>query len=200
MMKKVTETPKDNVTSEEKKKICGERLKACREKMGLTQEELIEKIMELPENNGKERNEKQVGYIENGKRQMSAEYARLFGKVLGVQPSYLLGETDYETEIARLYGSIYDMRQEGNLLYTGLCAFAMLTDYKIVSPDLPKASSIKDYFAKIKSGYKITKNNQTVTLSVEEMNRFENEICDFVELKLIHLFKQKAGENNGNDK
>lgn len=191
-MKKVTETPKDNVTSEEKKKICGERLKACREKMGLTQEKLIEKIMKLPENNDKERNEKQVGYIENGKRSMSAEYARLFGKVLGVQPSYLLGETDYETERARLYNEIYNVQQEGNLLYLGLSAFAKLTNYEITAPNFSNAGSIENCIKEIKAGYKITKNNQTVILSLEEMNRFENEICDFVELKLVHLFKQKA--------
>jgi hypothetical protein len=44
----------------------------------------------------------------------------------------------------------------------------------------------------MKAGYRITKDNQTVTLSLEEMNRFENEVCDFVELKLKHLFKQKG--------
>ena len=199
-MGKVTKTLAENVTSENKKKICGERLRACREKKGLTQEELIIAVEALPENNGKSRNEKQVSYIENGTRQISAEYARLFGKVLGVQASYLLDETDYETEAARFYSVIDDMNQEGNLLYSGLCAFAMLTDYEITPPNFSNASSLQAYFDEMNSGYKITKSNQTVTLSLEEMNRFENEICDFVELKLIHLFKQKAGVKNGNSK
>lgn len=199
-MGKVTKTLTENVTSENKKKICGERLRACREKKGLTQEELIIAVEALPENNGKSRNEKQVSYIENGTRQISAEYARLFGKVLGVQASYLLAETDYETEAARFYSVIDDMNQEGNLLYSGLCAFAMLTDYEITPPNFSNASSLQSYFDEMNSGYKITKSNQTVTLSLEEMNRFENEICDFVELKLIHLFKQKAGVKNGNSK
>ena len=144
--------------------------------------------------------EKQIGYIENGKRMMSAEYARLFGKVLGVQASYLLGESDYETEAARFYSAIDNMNKEGDLLYSGLCAFAMLTNYEITPPNLSNASSIQDYFDELNNGYKIRKDNQTVVLSLGEMNRFENEICDFVELKLIHLFKEKAGVNSGNSK
>ena len=199
-MEKVTKALTENVTLEERKKMCGERLRVCRERMNLTQKGLIDKVYELSENNGKERNEKQVSYIENGTRQISAEYARLFGKVLGVQASYLLGESDYETEAARFYSVINNMNQEGNLLYSGLCAFAILTDYEITPPNLANTGSIKNYFKEMKAGYKITKNNQTVTLSLEEMNRFENEICDFVELKLIHLFKKKAGANNGNNK
>ncbi|MBR3968599.1 MAG: helix-turn-helix transcriptional regulator [Clostridia bacterium] len=199
-MGKVTKTLTESVTSENKKKICGERLRACREKKGLTQEELIMEVEALPENNGKSRNEKQVSYIENGTRQISAEYARLFGKVLGVQASYLLGETDYETEAARFYSAIDNMNKEGDLLYSGLCAFAMLTNYEITPPNLSNASSIQDYFDELNNGYKIRKDNQTVVLSLGEMNRFENEICDFVELKLIHLFKEKAGVNSGNSK
>lgn len=199
-MKNVTKISTENVTMEERKKICGERLRNCRERMNLTQQQLIDKIYELPENNGKERNEKQIGYIENGKRMMSAEYARLFGKVLGVQASYLLGESDYETEAARFYSAIDNMNKEGDLLYSGLCAFAMLTNYEITPPNLSNASSIQDYFDELNNGYKIRKDNQTVVLSLGEMNRFENEICDFVELKLIHLFKEKAGVNSGNSK
>ena len=84
------------------------------------------------------------------------------------------------------------IRHEGNLLYTGLCAFAELTDYEVTPPNLPNTGSVENYLKEIKAGYRIMKDNQTVTLSLEEMNRFENEVCDFVELKLKHLFKQKG--------
>ena len=59
-------------------------------------------------------------------------------------------------------------------------------------PNLSNTGSFENYFKQMKAGYRITKDNQTVTLSLEEMNRFENEVCDFVELKLKHLFKQKG--------
>ncbi len=188
----------ENVTKNPWKDVPpGERLRICRKRMNLTHLQLMDKVRELPENGDKERNEKQIGYIESGKRKLSAEYARLFGKVLGVQPSFLLGETDFETETARFHSVIGTMKHEGNLLYTGLCAFAMLTDYEVTPPNLSNTGSFENYFKQMKAGYRITKGNQTVTLSLEEMNRFENEVCDFVELKLKHLFKQKGVDSNG---
>ena len=189
-MQNVTMNPWKDVPSKD-------RVRLCRERMNLTQLELMDRIRELPENGDKERNEKQIGYIENGKRKLSAEYARLLGKVFGVQPAFLLCETDYETETARFHSVIDTMNHEGNLLYTGLCAFAMLTDYEVTPPNLTNTGSIENYFKQMKAGYRITKDNQTVTLTLEEMNCFENEVCDFVELKLKHLFKQKGVDING---
>ena len=78
--------------------LCGERLKECREAAGYTQEELINKIMLLPENRGKERNEKHISSVENGRRPLSIEYARLISKVLKVKEEYLLGKDDFKTE------------------------------------------------------------------------------------------------------
>ena len=76
--------------------LCGERLKKCREAAGYTQEELINKIMLLPENRGKERNEKHISSVENGRRPLSIEYARLISKVLNVREEYLLGKDDFK--------------------------------------------------------------------------------------------------------
>ena len=73
----------------------------------------------------------------------------------------------------------------------------MLTDYEVTPPNLPNTGSVENYLKELKAGYRIMKDNQTVTLSLEEMNRFENEVCDFVELKLKHLFKQKGVDING---
>ena len=77
--------------------LCGERLKECREAAGYTQEELINKIMLLPENRGKERNEKHISSVENGRRPLSIEYARLISKVLNVREDYLLGKDNFKT-------------------------------------------------------------------------------------------------------
>ena len=69
---------------------CGERVKKCREKAGLSQEELSAAIESLPENNGKTRSDKQISYIECGQRRLSFEYARLISQVLNVDVDYLL--------------------------------------------------------------------------------------------------------------
>lgn len=82
----------------EKMLLCGKRVAECRKEMGYSQEQLIEEIIALPENNGKPRNEKQISYIESGSRTLSIEYAHLIAKVLHVNESYLLGESEYKTD------------------------------------------------------------------------------------------------------
>lgn len=68
----------------------GKRLKECRIACGLSQEQLIEAVMKLPDNRGKERSEKQISYLENGTRPISVEYASLLAQVLNVRVEYLL--------------------------------------------------------------------------------------------------------------
>lgn len=91
------------------------------------------------------------------------------------------------------------MQDEAHLLFLGLNAFAKLCDYQIsaASPVHTDPAPVEEVLKAIREGYTIRKENQTVRLSVEEMNAFENEVCDFVELKLKHLFKQKGERNNG---
>lgn len=86
----------------------GERLEKCRKNKGLTQKQVCDMIYELPDNNGKERNEKQIGYIENGKRSLSKEYAILFSQVFGVRYEYLMGQDDYETEADKKLAETYE--------------------------------------------------------------------------------------------
>lgn len=83
--------------TDEKKLLCGKRLKECRTRMGYTQQELIERVEELPENRGKTRNEKHLSSVERGIRSLSIEYATLLSKVLKVRKEYLLGYDNYRT-------------------------------------------------------------------------------------------------------
>ena len=123
-MEKVTSTMQNNVPP-------GERLRICRKRMNLTQSKLIEKVCALPENNGKERSEKQLSYIEKGKRKLSAEYARLVGKLLGVLPEYLLGEVNYETVEDRLKWNIDTVMTEGESLDVFLKQMLALKGYSL---------------------------------------------------------------------
>jgi hypothetical protein len=91
-----------------------------------------------------------------------------------------------------------DEMKAADLLSAGLSAFATLTGYEIIAPrfiadsdDMEKAS-----LTNVK-GYRICKENMSAELSLDEMRRFENEVCDFVELKLQHLLREKGGSSNG---
>lgn len=177
--------------------VCGKRLRECREEKGLTQAELAEAVYNLPENRGKERSGNQIGYMERGDRAISLEYAALLSRVLDVRAEYLLGKDDFKNALGQLQNAIEEMNREGNLLYTGLVAFGELAGYSIKMADIYGGKTLKEIFSEIKSGCKISKGEETISLSLEEMNQFENEVLDFVELKFRHLFKQKGVKNNG---
>lgn len=130
--------------------------------------------------------------IVRGSKRLTPELAIKIAKLFPpTRIEWLLGEDDFQTEAMRFMDEMAVIRHEGNLLYTGLCAFAELTDYKIM-PLAMNAGSFEEFFDAVKAAYRITNGTQSVTLSLEEMNQFENEVCDFVELKLKHLFKQKG--------
>lgn len=171
--------------------VCGQRLRECREEKGMTQAKLAEAVYQLPENRGKERSANQIGYLERGTRPISLEYAALLSKVLGVREEYLLGKDDHKNIIQQFQKMVDDVQLEGFLLYTGLSAYAELAGYTITAPPLMEGRSFEEIFTDMKNGYQISKDGKTIAMSMAEMNRFENEVFDFVELKFKHLFKEK---------
>ena len=91
-----------NITQNtENKLIAGERLKKLRIRANLTQEKLCEIINNLPENR-KERSYHQISQMENGKREISLEYAYLLSKALNVNQEYFLLESEYATDKERI--------------------------------------------------------------------------------------------------
>ena len=68
-------------------KDCGKRLRECRVEAGMTQKELSETSHYSVQ---------QICYIENGRRGMSTEAAKIFSKLLHVREQYLLGESNYK--------------------------------------------------------------------------------------------------------
>ena len=88
-------------TQEERFKT-GKRLMECRKWRGLSREQLSEKVSQLVENESKAISVKQIGYIENGTRQLSAKYLLLLSKALYIRKEYLTLDDDYRTEIERI--------------------------------------------------------------------------------------------------
>lgn len=79
----------------------GRRIRECRKMRGLSRMELMDKIELLPDNGEKVRSEKQIGYLENGTRILSLEYANLIAQALQVRVEYLLLKDDFKTEDER---------------------------------------------------------------------------------------------------
>lgn len=79
-------------------KEMGRRLRECRKLRKLSQQDLIYLVEALPENNGKVRSAKQIGYIESGSRRLSADYAMLLAKALNVDSKYLLLQSPFKSK------------------------------------------------------------------------------------------------------
>ena len=78
-------------------------------------------------------------------------------------------------------------------LHNAFIPFAMLCGYSVaaVKSDIHATNCvIKDAI----TGYKLAKGRRTIHLTDDELVAFENEISDFVDLKLRHLFAQKEGK------
>lgn len=180
-MKKPTELPRTPAG----------RLKMLRDERGLTQEELATEIQNLQEK--PTCSENQISYLETGSRKISAKYAELFSKFFNVDADFILCRDDYRNSRYRFFGVMEELNEEGALLLTGINSFAALCGYKITAA--PLSGDIEDTLRAIKAAYTIEKDGQTVRLSLEEMNRLENEVCDMIETRLKYLFKERGIDN-----
>ena len=108
---------------------------------------------------------------------------------------WLLGFSDYKNNAEKFRAVISQAQHEGDLLLTGLSAFAQLANYQIdVTSPMKEIDTVEAALKMIGGGYTISHDGVSIKLSLEEMNAFENEVCDFVELQLKHLFKRKGGQ------
>ena len=74
-------------------------------------------------------------------------------------------------------------------------SFAELNGYIVTAPDLRNGEDAEKLVDSIKVGYIIEKDGEKVSLSMEEMNHFENLLCDLVEQAFKYLFKERGVDN-----
>lgn len=163
--------------------LIGERLKSCRKAAGLSQEQLIDIIEALPDNMGKERNVKQISYLENGTRQLSPEYASLLAQALNVRVEYLLLKDDFRTEIEKLTDTLAGM----NGIYNHILSLAALHGYETLDIDFSGSNEfIKMLYSE--NAVKVTKKDGTSAIIPHK--QWRDIICEidrFVEFKLSGL-------------
>ena len=129
--------------------------------------------------------------------------------VLKVYPHYryewLMGLDDFKTVGEQFSGAINEMNQEGEMLMRGLCSFANLSGFAISFTSSAfqhgHTDSIDNVMKWIRDGYTISRNGQTAQLSIEDFNDLEEEICDYVELRLDRIIqkqnRKKGEKSNG---
>lgn len=181
--------------------LAGERLRECRKLRGMTLEQLAECIELLPGNNGKVRSAKQISYIENGTRTLSAEYALLLSEALNVRIEYLLLKDEYKTEEERI-GSIIE---HNSTRQDYICNLITLHGYE-TAEERHRASCCRLSYPPGLSGSKILERARAIKpepiISIKspsgstkymEYSEYVNllqSIDDYIEMRLSFLFRK----------
>ena len=117
-------------TIKSRNSLIGDRIRECREEKHYTQEQLAQKVRNLPENGDKERSPQHLGCLERGERKLSPEWARLLSKALGVRAEYLLCEDDFKTEQIKktypMFKKVYDKQISRKALNKYFEAFGII--------------------------------------------------------------------------
>lgn len=202
-MAKVTDSDKNRFKT-------GDRIKECRKLRGLSQAQLIEKIELLPDNHGKDRNEKQIAYLESGARTLSLEYATLIAQALQVRAEYLLLKDDYMTENDKFCASLDRMEESAKILHSVIRLAANSQGCDIESVDLTEDDD--PVLVETDSLYYVFKKDGMVIahLSLMDYSKLRNEIyhyscylvekyCKQQETQLVepYAMEKTGGRNNG---
>lgn len=170
--------------------VCGRHLRELIKEKGESNISIANKFGYTPEH---------ISQIIRGHKRLTESFAEALSREYpDYSIEYLLGIREYKSESHLISELIRTEAKESKYLFTGLSAFATLTGYLIYPPQLETdCSDIAKAIMVEKRGYEIRKDGQTVELNFDDFRQFENEVCDFVELKLKHLLQEKGVSNNG---
>ena len=170
--------------SEEIARLRGERVKALLKRYKWTQTRLAKELnIQTTVLNAKL----------NGPRTINEGDAIQIAKLFPpVKVGWIMGVDRFPTQGEEMQGVLDQARQEGHLLNVGFGAFATLIGYSVTPPQLPETAHVNTMISILNQGYTLSKGGKTVSLSIAEMNRLQNRICDHIETELKYLFQEKG--------
>lgn len=202
---------KEKMVTFSQEKMCsiGKRVKECRKNAGMTQDQVVDAILSLPGNRDKSRNPKQLSAIENGRRELSPEYAHLLAKVLHVRYEYLMGEDDYRTEdmLQKKYLRTWDRSNNLFLELLSVAGYEPVCDFitnaetlgidKIYGPFRKNATIICDIPEELISKLEISTeilapNGKTFYCDSIDFQLLEYELIEFIRLRMKQIESKHA--------
>ena len=134
-----------------------------------------------------------------GRRTLTEDDARKIANILGYRFEYIMCFDDYRYNSEQFFLAMQKAEHEAEYLHAGLVCFASLSGYQVTIPSREELSNrnIEEILAKIRTGFTIEKDGSKISLSIDEMNRFENHLCDVIENELKFLFYMKGEGKNG---
>ena len=161
--------------------IRAERVKKIIETEGISQIDFAKRIFQTQQN---------VSRIINLKTALTEETAQT---IVSAFPKYriewLLGYDDAMTTAEQFSNAIQTMNEEGELLHRGFMSFAKLSGFNVDVAPIAGNETLEETFQNMKEHCTITRDGKSVTLSLSELNAFENELCDYIEFRLLHMMK-----------
>ena len=157
-------------STENVNKVCGERIKECREHRKLTREQLAKDAFLSP---------RTIAAIENGSRNLTKSNAILIGNILGVSPEYLLGESNYKN-LSDEWNHVNDeIARECDFMVSAIRSLALLNGYELKCSD-PADGTLYGYFKARREMVTFVKDGQEVfTLSDSALVNMGNLLSDF---------------------
>ena len=161
--------------------VRAERVKILIDREGITQTEFAERIFQTQQN---------VSRIINLKTALTEETARdIVSAFPGYRIEWLLGYDDSMTVIEQYMNTVRTVNEEATLLHHGFMSFAQLSGFKIDVAPIAGNETLEETIQNIKKHCTISRDGKSVTFSLSELNSFENELCDYIEFRLLHMMK-----------
>lgn len=162
----------------------GERVKELLKRFGWTQAALAKELNIT---------ESVLNAKLNGKRTLTEGDAEQIAELFPpVRKGWIMGNERYPTWGDMQSNAVTQADHEGELLNTGLFAFASLNGYSITQPNWQDMGQIEAALSALKQGYTISKDGKTISLSLDEFRRLQNKICDHIGTELNYLFQDKG--------
>ena len=168
--------PKTEINPERAK-----RFKMLIEREKLTQSALSEKI---------HLSQQAISHIFTEKNALTEETAR---NIINAFPEYrlewLLGYDDYMTHKEYLAAQYRKGMSEAEALESAFFSLASLSGFEIAPTDPATDKKPENIVNAIQAGFTISRDGKSVTLSLSDLNALENELCDYLEFRLLHIMK-----------
>lgn len=173
----------------------GERVRECRQLRGLSREELVGLISDLPANQGKRRNSKQIGYIESGSRPLSSEYAALIAEALKVRSEYLQLKDNFKTEEDKMDAQLDNAFKSSEIVQSLLAQLLQGRQYSLKF--LKEGTETRNGACLCDNCYAVVENGMVIALlSLEEVTGLVRETINYTKYITDNLI-ERAKKING---
>lgn len=101
---------------------------------------------------------------------------------------WLLGHGEFATQRDKNIAVLTRSKNDSNTMLSALIGLAKLSGFKVEVNPNAFGGNVESVFNAVHGNYiTFSREGKKVSLSVTDLNRLENKLCDYVEFELIHM-------------